>query len=413
MKQLVSLVLISIISINLYIGIGFSQNSKVVSAYNHLQYGELDKAKDAIDAASVHEKTINKPKTWWFRGQIYQSIHKNAHLAPDAVNIAYESYVKALVLNFKDPQYLNLNIENNEQDKTKFFTLLSDKNTKYINKEILNDVKKNRFPALAVILVNKGVNEYQETKNYEKSLMLFENSLFLFTILGKVDTLIYYYTANAAEKAKNYDKARYYYQILIDANYGEDNKEKASMYYYLANLQGDTAKYLDILKKGIEKYPEQSQILIDNLINYYLSVEKTKPALEYIKLAIKKNPENPTYYFTQGNLFDIYLEQKDSAVVYYKKAIGLKPGYFDALYNLGALYFNIGVEHNEIANEIKDLTKFKAEKAKADEKFKLALPYLEKAHRIMPQDHNTKISLKQIYYRLKMMDKYEEVKAKL
>ena len=45
--------------------------------------------------------------------------------------------------------------------------------------------------------------------------------------------------------------------------------------------------------------------------------------------------------------------------------------------------------------------------------FKQALPFLEKAAELNPTDRNTLMSLKQLYARLGMNDKYKEVEQKL
>ena len=52
MRTLILTVLMS----SLFLG-GFAQKSKITSAFNHLKWQELDKAKEAIDLASEHEDT--------------------------------------------------------------------------------------------------------------------------------------------------------------------------------------------------------------------------------------------------------------------------------------------------------------------------------------------------------------------
>lgn len=52
----------------------FAQPSKVTSCWNYLKYGELDKAKESIEAAILNEKTMNEPKTWYYRGNTYHAI---------------------------------------------------------------------------------------------------------------------------------------------------------------------------------------------------------------------------------------------------------------------------------------------------------------------------------------------------
>ena len=97
----------------------------------------------------------------------------------------------------------------------------------------------------------------------------------------------------------------------------------------------------------------------------------------------------------------------------YKKAIELKDDYFDANYNLGAMIYNQGADMNNAANDIKDNKKYNDAKAKADERLKQALPYLEKANEINPKDKNTLISLKQVYARIGDQVKYQKAKEEL
>ncbi|OFX43585.1 MAG: hypothetical protein A2046_01535 [Bacteroidetes bacterium GWA2_30_7] len=403
----------------LFVSLVFNaQPNKRVSAYNYLKYNELDKAKEAIDAACKHEATISDPKTWYYAGQIYQGIYVNKNfksLDADALTKSLDAYKKAMALNFKDPANKNLDLSK-EDDLVKFTLLLMNQKTAYVDDEIVMDIIMNRFPALANIFVNKGVTEFKDTKDYPSALNSFENSLFLSTLSGKLDTPIIYYAALAADKAKDFEKSIKYYDLVTKFGYGADVKEKASMFYLLAKVQqakGDTVKYIETLKKGIDKYQEGSASLVTELINYYLETKQGAKALNYLKLAIEKDPSNATYHFAQGSLYDTYFQNVDSANISYKKAIELKSDYFDAYYNLGALYYNTGAAIIEKANDEKDLKKYDVLKKQADEKFALALPYLEKAYELNPEDISTMQSLKTLYYRTGNMEKHDQIKAKL
>ena len=116
---------------------------------------------------------------------------------------------------------------------------------------------------------------------------------------------------------------------------------------------------------------------------------------------------------SQGSLYDANLKDTVKAVASYKKAIELNPNYFEPNYNMGALYFNEGAEMLNVANQITDDSKYKIAKAKADDKLKEALPYLEKAHVILPADLPTMESLKNTYYRLGLLEKMEAIKKEL
>ena len=85
-----------------------AQKANVVSAYNYIkpQYNELEKAKEAIDAATVNEKTALWDKTWYYRGMVYHAIYQSQDsvfqgLHENPLREAVDAYVKALELDEK------------------------------------------------------------------------------------------------------------------------------------------------------------------------------------------------------------------------------------------------------------------------------------------------------------------------
>ena len=149
-------------------------------------------------------------------------------------------------------------------------------------------------------------------------------------------------------------------------------------------------------------------------INFYLKDGKYDEAFDNLSLAIKNDPNNATFYFARASIND-QRKQYEEAKADYIKAIELKPDYFDALYNLGALYFNQGAETNNQANDLplNEAKKGEELRAKADELFKGALPHLEKAHELNSSDKNTMVSLKNIYARTGDTEKYKVINEKL
>ena len=69
MKKLVTIVIFCLLVIG-----GYAQNSAVNKATQFKENGELMKAKEQIDLATAHEKTIEKPKTWFTKGEVYEAI---------------------------------------------------------------------------------------------------------------------------------------------------------------------------------------------------------------------------------------------------------------------------------------------------------------------------------------------------
>ena len=97
------------------------------------------------------------------------------------------------------------------------------------------------------------------------------------------------------------------------------------------------------------------------------------------------------------------------------KAVELKPDYFEANYNLGAMYFNKGAELVNKANNlpVSKQAEYDAAKKKYEAKFREAKPYLEKAYQLNPKDEATMQSLYQLYGRLNETAKAQEMKAAL
>jgi len=414
-----------------------AQLSKVTSCYNYLKYGEIDKAKEAIDQAAVHEKSREKSKTWYFYGKTYHAINDSCmysksssvknrfcSMDPDALKKTFDAYTKAWILNFKEEQYHTLDVKNNKEDADTFFKLIKNPEIKYSDMEIRQNLEI-LMASLTNSFVNKGLVEYQDNNDFSKAVVFFETGVFLSNLKsildvkrGKpysLDTAIIHYTALSAEKAKEYEKARTLYEQLTKMKYGDTNKKKALFYLSWANIykmEGNNEKYVETLKKGIEAYPDGGIELMNSLINYYLEVNQSQKALDYLELAIEKNPGNANYYTVKGSTLERAKLEKEAEEAY-KKAIELKPDYTDALMNLGIMYFNQAADIHSKAQEIKDNKKYKEMLEKRDVLFNKALPLLEKSHELDSSDKNVMISLKQIYVRLQMMDKYEEMKKKL
>ena len=370
--------------------VAFSQNKNVVSAYNYLKYGELDKAKEAIDAAAAHEQTIGMSKTWFYRGNIYLNIftskeEKYKTLHPDALGEAYNSYLKAY-----------------------------DYDTKKIDINELNLA----FASLVPPMFSKGIDNYN-AKKWDDAVSTFEKCIFINKKFGHLDTLSYYNAGLAAERSGAKDtlfdaqdeKAIGYYKQCTSLGYGG-----AKVYANIADVYKKAKKEeeaMKVIKDGRTKYPND-QDLITAEINYSLSKGLIDEALVNLGLAIQNDPKNPTFYFARGSIYD---QKKDlmKAETDYRKAIEIKADYFDALYNLGALFFNSGAEIYNQANDLplNEIKKAEELRTNANDKFTNALPFLEKAHELNPKDRNTMISLKQLYVRTNQTEKYNKINEKL
>ena len=372
----------------------FAQKGKVTSALNYLDSGKLSEALETIKLTidpsnEKSEKTIGWPKTWEVRGDIYKAIfeskdEKVKKLADDPLTIALDSYKKALELD-----------ESNKFDKS----------------------VKIKLTLLTNDLANQAVDAFND-EDYKKALLSFEQILDINNIdivkadnPDMVDTVYIFNAGLAAYNAKEYDKAIKFYKEA--AEYGYNGARTYSLIANTYQQKQDTLGALETLKEGFEKYPEDNGVLT-SMIQIYLDMNKTEDAMKYLDMAIQQDPTNATYYFAQGTLYEKMGKEED-AIGAYENAIKNDDTFFNAYYNLGALYYNKGVQQIEVANKVpaSDNEKYMAETKKADKWWAKAIPYMEKCRQINPDDKMTLESLKNLYYRMKQMDKYNEILEKL
>ncbi|MDP2336277.1 MAG: tetratricopeptide repeat protein [Bacteroidota bacterium] len=372
----------------------FAQKGKVTSALSYKETGKLDKAVEAIEETidATNPKTdgsITWPRTWEVRGEIYQAVFQSKEenykkLSNDPLTVALDSYLKALQLDDKD--------RFSKSVKIKLTLLIGD-------------------------LTNQAVAAFNE-ENYEKAMKSFEEIMSIEQIPvykaddpNAVDTVIIFNAGLAAYNAKKYDKAIEYYKQAAKYKYNG-----AKTYSLISNCyieKKDTISALQVLQDGLKEYSGNGTLLVE-VINIYINANKVDDAIKYLNIAIEQDPTNATFHFAQGSMYD-KLQKTDEATACYLKAIEIKEDYFDAYYNLGALYYNKGVKQVDVANAVpsNQPEKYEEEKNKADIEFKKAIPYMEKAHEINPTDKFTMESLKTLYYRLKMLDKHAEIIEKM
>lgn len=226
---------------------------------------------------------------------------------------------------------------------------------------------------------------------------------------GAVDTMLLYYAGMAASKAEKTDEAIKFYEMAREYNCPEPD-----LFIFLKQKYfeiGDTAKGIEILGDGFAKHPDNQGIVIE-LINYYLINNRAEEALEYLRIAQEDDPTNLSFIFAEATLYD-KMGDTDEALATYQRCLEIDPNYFNAYYNIGVMYYNKAVEMYKAADEIKTPDEYGKAQEEADVVLKEALPYMEKANEIDPEEPSTLETLKTLYYRMGMTEKYEELKAKL
>lgn len=348
-----------------------AQPVQVQSAFNFQRRGQLDRAKEAIDKAAVHERTATDPKTWFYKGNIYLDIFlseekRYRQLDENALNVAYDAFQKAVKLD-EDNEYL--------------------------------DQIRIRLYICGEQFYNLGVELFNE-ENFEEAVLAFDRTARINAMFQVQDSLATYNAALSAQLSGQTEKAKEYYLRLVRMNYQQPNIYLAL--YEIYQSEADTAQMLSIIERGRERFPENYNLIITET-NLHLSAGNIERAQETIELALEQNPTNPNLYFALGANYD-ELGRFEDAEQAYLKALELKPEYFNALYNIGALYFNKGVEIFEKADQISPTApnsqeRYDKKREQFEELWGKALPYLEQAHELNPDDRNTLISLSQLYAR--------------
>ncbi|MBN1118570.1 MAG: tetratricopeptide repeat protein [Bacteroidales bacterium] len=277
------------------------------------------------------------------------------------------------------------------------------------------------YSSLSELFVHKGGRDYFYDQDTKSAFDNFTAALDINEIVSApIDTSLMFNCGLIAHQNNMTDESIKYFSKVLEYNYPNPKSYVFIKQSYFT--KGDTAKGMDYLKEGFEKFPDSQDILIE-FINYYLITGKSGEALEYIKLAQEKDPTNISLIFAEATLYDKE-GNTDKAIETYKGAVELDPEFFDAYFNLGVVYYYYAQDFYEKAAAPSNTNaEFKAITEKGDEQLKKATEPLEKCVSLYESKELTaaekdtlKIvyeTLKSIYYRFKMTEEYDEVKTKL
>ena len=376
------ILLLAVISIS--VG-AMAQKGKVTSALSYIDQGQLDKAKEAIDQALVDEKSATWPNTFYAKGRLAQASWESENpkfkeFYTDALGEAYAAYQKAMELDTKGQ----------------------------IKKKIITNMT---YSSLASDLYNQGSMQF-EAKDFKGALKSFQTQIEISEgdiYVGSIDTGMYYNAGLAAINSSEPQTAIKYFQQCADMKYLGITPYYQIYESYLG--MGDTVKAEATLKELPTLFPDDKTITLQ-LIDLYIKSGKNEEAQKYIKVAKEADPTNYTLYFASGIIY-LNEEKYDEAIVELQKSIDINPDIFDTQYGIGAAHINKAAEMFKAANDIMDVKKYSEAVDQANAVYAKALPFMEKAYQLNPEDTYTMESLKELYYRLKKTDKYDEIKAKL
>jgi tetratricopeptide (TPR) repeat protein len=218
-----------------------------------------------------------------------------------------------------------------------------------------------------------------------------------------------YYSAIFAVQSEMHEEA---IRILEEMKNGDTEPIAVNQFLYQEYVAlKDTAKFVATLQDAVVRFPQEPWFL-QNLINYYIFSGQELTAIDYLAQAIEREPNVAQYHLIKGNL-DENQRNYDEALKDFDNALRLDPTMADAMAGKGRVYYNQAVKMNEDAALISDNKAYKKALEDMNAVFKQSLPFFEKAHEMAPEDRSYLQTLKALYYRFGMNDKYEEVSEKL
>lgn len=305
-------------------------------------------------------------------------------------------------------------------------------------------------------LINSAV-EAGNKKDYKSASDL----LYQTYLIDKTDLEKLYYAANYSVNAQDYDRALSLYDDLKKQNFSGEG-----MAYYAKSAVNDQEEFFgnDAAAKADrdtkvrlklyssprdEKIPSKRGEIYKNIALILVQQGKTEEAKQALADAKAANPDDSSITLTEAN---VYLELNDlvtykklitevlaknpndadlvynlgviasktnaaEAETYYKRAIEINPKYTNAYLNLAILKLDadkkIIDEMNKLGTSEKDNKRYEVLKKQRTDMFNAALPYLEKAYDLAPDNEDVANTLLNVYGALEMSDKKKALKAKM
>lgn len=271
-------------------------------------------------------------------------------------------------------------------------------------------------------------------KKFDDASDYFYKTGFLNTILSKTkDTANFYNACISASKAKNDEKVINYNQKMIDLKIGSSANYVSISNAYLN--KGDTINALETLKKGRTQFPSDLNLLNEET-NLFIAKGEITNAINNLKIASEKDSKNAFIFLMLGTLYDNLANPKDNggkdkmksgnfnemfsnAESAYMKAIDLKPSnkdyLFNANFNLGAMYNNYG--GSLAGRKPEKLSNMVQAQKEIDElakvQYKKAIPYLEEALLLKPDEKQCIKALRLLYLQVGNDAKAKEMSERL
>ena len=379
-----------LLAIVLTANVMMAQKKDRTDAYMYNKNGQYEKAMISIEKCVNHEQFLGmKPndqsQAWLYRASIYQNILQSPdeavrNLAPDALEKVYESLMKCME-----------------------------------NQSFMNDNKQEIYQRVSAVMntyYTKGA-DYYNAGDFAAAAPMFKKAYDIAKSLGSNDANdMLNLAATSSLRAEDYQTALDYFTEMKNNGVDDVNiyKHLAAAYHGLGNEE----KAFEMINEGLEKYPGDAAMIIEK-VNVYLKQGKGEEAINDLVELHNLDPNNASILFILGTIYgdennDVY--NSDKAIEYYEEAIKLNPNYYDAIYNLGAMYITLSNKLKTEANDLplNETARYNELVEQAEELVRTGLPYVKQAYEAQPTPEVKQV-LKTMYVQLKMFDEAKALDA--
>ena len=341
-------------------------------------------AAKVLEAALTNPETANDPETWKLAGDLQKAIYDEENMkmylpgGQADMPRMYDALLKMFDYYLKCDEVEQAAVANGTVKKAKH---------RKKNADALLKVRIN--------LVNGGSDAFDK-QDYASALKYFglfvdviDNPMFADQAATlKADTLNSLYATYASMMAFSCEPKDVDAVIKYGTIGKEDKNEGWRSLQFMAEVhkeKGDSALWLETIKEGATKFPEQDYF-VGNIMDYYLQKGMVDDGLAMIDQLLAAN-EKPYFLYVKGVLH--YEKQDyDAANVALDKLIALGGDLAAEAYaKKGDIYFFPAqkiVEENSTLSI--DDPKYNANEAKIKEAYELAKPFYEKAKELKPDN---------------------------
>ena len=158
-------------------------------------------------------------------------------------------------------------------------------------------------------------------------------------VKSKENSKGYYYLGKVQYYRGLYKEALYDFNksISLDTNYADAYFQRGQVY----NLMNKHRLAIVNFSKATKILPDEPSYF-ESLGMSYAKVGLTNKAISILEVALTKDNQNPSVFYTLGTLYATDRKIPKKAIPYFEKAVGLNPEISNGFLNLGNSYFLIG-----------------------------------------------------------------------